>query len=185
MAGGLVLLNSGTLGPQMFLPLLSPFRVYPLIYLPMRPWETFSLLFCGKDNFFSRRIWSPRVRRFFVGLKTQRRAQERERGAARAAAEAKRAEAERKARADAQKVVAVWNARQAGVLPNYRCGHRGGAAVAFVRLPGLRPIRVSHLRTLDRHPGDAISGLIPSLSCRRCSPHAPFARLEMLMAERP
>ena len=43
-----------------------------------------------------------------------RRAQERARTAARAAAEAKRAEAERKAVADAQKVVAIWNARQAG-----------------------------------------------------------------------
>ena len=43
-----------------------------------------------------------------------RRAQERERAAARAAAEAKRAEAEREAVADAQKVVAIWNARQAG-----------------------------------------------------------------------
>jgi hypothetical protein len=42
-----------------------------------------------------------------------RRAQERERAAARAAAEAKRAEAERKATADAQKIVAIWNARQA------------------------------------------------------------------------
>jgi hypothetical protein len=41
------------------------------------------------------------------------------------------------------------------------------------------------LRTLDRHPGAAISSLIPSLSCRRCSPNAPFARLEMLTAERP
>jgi hypothetical protein len=41
------------------------------------------------------------------------------------------------------------------------------------------------LRTLDRHPGGAISGLIPSLSCRRCSPNAPFASLEMLTAERP
>jgi hypothetical protein len=43
-----------------------------------------------------------------------RRAQERERAAARAAAEAKRAEAERKAIVDAQKVVAILNARQAG-----------------------------------------------------------------------
>jgi hypothetical protein len=43
-----------------------------------------------------------------------RRAQERERAAARAAEAAKRAEAERKAVADAQKVVAIWNARQAG-----------------------------------------------------------------------
>jgi hypothetical protein len=43
-----------------------------------------------------------------------RRTQERERAAARAAEEAKRAEAERKAAAEAQKIVAIWNARQAG-----------------------------------------------------------------------
>jgi hypothetical protein len=43
-----------------------------------------------------------------------RRAQERERAAARAAAKAKRAEAEGRAIADAQEVVAVWNARQVG-----------------------------------------------------------------------
>jgi hypothetical protein len=40
-----------------------------------------------------------------------RRAQERERAAARAAAEAKRAEAERKALVDAQKIVVIFNAR--------------------------------------------------------------------------
>jgi len=39
------------------------------------------------------------------------------------------------------------------------------------------------LRTLDRHSGASISSLIPSVSCRRCSPNAPFARLEMLTAE--
>ena len=38
-----------------------------------------------------------------------RRAQERERAAAQAADEAKRAEAERKALVDAQKIVAIWN----------------------------------------------------------------------------
>jgi hypothetical protein len=43
-----------------------------------------------------------------------RRAQERERAAARAAEEAKRAEADRKAAAEAHKIVEIWNARQAG-----------------------------------------------------------------------
>jgi len=43
-----------------------------------------------------------------------RRARERERAATEAAAKAKRAEAERRAVAEAQKVVAIWNARQAG-----------------------------------------------------------------------
>ena len=43
-----------------------------------------------------------------------RRAQERAAAAARAAQEAKRAEAERKAIVDAQEIVAIWNGRQAG-----------------------------------------------------------------------
>jgi hypothetical protein len=30
-----------------------------------------------------------------------------------------------------------------------------------------------------------LSSLIPSASCRRCSPNAPFAKLEMLTVERP
>jgi hypothetical protein len=41
------------------------------------------------------------------------------------------------------------------------------------------------LRTLDRHPGGSISSITPSVSCRRCSPNVPFARLETLTAERP
>jgi hypothetical protein len=43
-----------------------------------------------------------------------RRARERERAAAEAAAKARRFEAERQAIADAQKIVAIWNARQVG-----------------------------------------------------------------------
>src|SRR5215471_6555602 len=41
------------------------------------------------------------------------------------------------------------------------------------------------VRTLDRHSGAAISSLILSVSCRRCSPNAAFARIEMLTAEHP
>jgi hypothetical protein len=33
------------------------------------------------------------------------------------------------------------------------------------------------LRMIDRHRGASIEGLIPMLSCRRCSPHAPFAKI--------
>ena len=43
-----------------------------------------------------------------------RRAQERERAAAEVAARAKRAEAEQKTVVEAQKIVALWKARQAG-----------------------------------------------------------------------
>jgi hypothetical protein len=39
--------------------------------------------------------------------------------------------------------------------------------------------------TLDRHPTASTSSLIPSLSGRRCSPHARFPNHETLTAERP
>ena len=116
-----------------------------------------------------------------------RRAQERERVAARAAAEAKRAEAERKAIAEAEKIVAIWNARQAGgralwFYPTIGAAIAAGLPWLSFSCPACGQFGSVDLRTLDRHPGAAISSLIPSVSCRRCSPNAPFARLEMLTA---
>jgi hypothetical protein len=118
------------------------------------------------------------------------RAQERERAAARAAAEAKCAEAERKAIAEAQKIVAIWNARQAGgralwFYPTIGAAIAAGVPWLTFSCPACQQLGAVDLRTLDRHPGASISSLIPSISCRRCSPNAPFARLEMLTAERP
>jgi hypothetical protein len=119
-----------------------------------------------------------------------RRAQERERVAARAAAEAKRAGAERKAIAEAEEIVAIWNARQAGgralwFYPTIGAAIAAGVPWLTFSCPACWQCGSVDLRTLDRHPGGAISGLIPSLFCRRCSPNGPFARLEMLTAERP
>jgi hypothetical protein len=119
-----------------------------------------------------------------------KRAQERERAAARAAAEAKRAEAERKAVADAQKVVAIWNARQAGgralwFYPTIGAAIAAGVPWLSFSCPACGQLGSVDLRTLDRHPAAPISSIIPSVSCRRCSPNAPFAKLEMLTAERP
>ena len=127
-------------------------------------------------------LWCP--------MGPNKRAQERERAAARAPAEAKRAEAERKAIAEAQKIVAIWNARQAGgralwFYPTIGAAIAAGLPWLTLSCPGCGQYASVDLRTLDRHPGGAISSLIPSLSCRRCSPNAPFARLEMLTAERP
>jgi hypothetical protein len=123
-------------------------------------------------------------------LGPNRRARERERAAARAAAEVKRAESERKAVAEAQKIVAIWNARQAGGRALWFYPTIGAAIAA--RLPWLtyscpacQQVGSVDLRTLDRHRGASISSLIPSVSCRRCSPNAPFAQLEMLTEERP
>jgi hypothetical protein len=119
-----------------------------------------------------------------------RRAQERERAAARAAAGAKRVEAEHKAIAEAEKVVAIWNARQAGgralwFYPTIGAAIAAGLPWLSFSCPACGQFGCVDLRTLDRHPGAAVSSLIPSVSCRRCSPNAPFARLEMLTAERP
>jgi len=40
------------------------------------------------------------------------------------------------------------------------------------------------LRKVDQHRGASITSLIPALSCRRCIPHAPFARLTGLEGTR-
>jgi predicted RNA-binding Zn-ribbon protein involved in translation (DUF1610 family) len=82
-----------------------------------------------------------------------------------------------------QKIVAIWNARQAGgravVLSNdWRCNRAAGLPWLSFSCPAC-----GQFGTLDL--GTSISSLIPSVSCRRCSPSAPLARLEMLTAERP
>ena len=64
-----------------------------------------------------------------------RRAQDRERAAAEAAAKAKRAEMERKAVTEAQKIVSIWNARQAGGRAMWFYPTIGAAIAA--RLPWL------------------------------------------------
>jgi hypothetical protein len=119
-----------------------------------------------------------------------RRAQERERAAAQAAEAAKRAEAEHKAIADAQKIVGIWNARQAGgralwFYPTIGAAIAAGFPWLTFSCPACCQVGSVDLRTLDRHPGASISSLIPTVPCRRCSPNAPFAKLQILTAERP
>ena len=82
----------------------------------------------------------------------------------------------RKAIADAQEIVAVWNVRHAGA--SFGCSDPGQHLLAARARRAGKPVR-STCATLDRHPSAAISSLISSVSCRRCSPNAPFARLEM------
>jgi hypothetical protein len=73
------------------------------------------------------------------------------------------------------------------VVLSHDRGRRCNAGLPWLTFscPACGQVGSVDLRALDRHPGAAISGLIPSLSCRRCSPNAHFARLEMLTAERP
>ena len=85
---------------------------------------------------------------------------------------AKRAEAERKAIADTQKIVEIWNARQAGggalwFYPTIGAAIAAGLPWLTFYCPVCGHSGSFDLRTLDRHPGAPISNLISSVSCRR------------------
>ena len=93
--------------------------------------------------------------------------------------QAKRSEAERNTIADAQKIVAIWNARQAGGRGLWFYSTIGAVVAAGLpwlsfSYPACGQFGSVDLRTLDRHPGASISSLIPSASYRRCSPNAPY-----------
>ena len=104
----------------------------------------------------------------------------------------RKTEAEKQARArraldtqileDALRLVAAWNERQAGRMPMLFSPTIGGAITArhwylWVRCPACRTTTAIDLREIDRHRDAGITSLIPSLSCRSCRPHAPFAEL--------
>ena len=107
----------------------------------------------------------------------------------RAAVAAKEAEARRalgpQILADAEHLIATWNARQEAHMPML-FSPTIGAAIAtrhwflWIRCPACRTTNAIDLRTLDRHHDAAITSLIPWLSCRSCRPHAPFAELVRL-----
>ena len=86
---------------------------------------------------------------------------------------------------DAERLIAVWNERQALRAPMIFSPTIGAAIRAsywflWVSCPACRTINAIDLRGLDRHPDAAVSSLIPALSCRSCRPNAPFAELVRL-----
>ena len=108
-----------------------------------------------------------------------RRAEAAEKGAA-----AKRA-TEAQVLEDASRLVAAWNERQAKRMPmlfppTIGCALKARHWFLWVCCPACRTTQAVDLRTLDRHPWSALTGLIPALSCRSCWPHAPFAELVCL-----
>jgi hypothetical protein len=87
-----------------------------------------------------------------------------------------------KAAREAKRVVGVWNARHAANRDLWFYPTIGAAIAAecpWLRFycPACRQIGEVDLRKLDRHRGATIESLIPALSCRRCSPNPPFAKL--------
>jgi hypothetical protein len=86
---------------------------------------------------------------------------------------------------DAGRLVGAWNERQEKRMPmlfspTIGCALKARHWYLWVRCPACRSTQTVDLRTLDRHPWSALTGLIPALSCRSCRPHAPFAELVRL-----
>ncbi|MGC2076314.1 MAG: hypothetical protein WA728_09855 [Xanthobacteraceae bacterium] len=74
---------------------------------------------------------------------------------------------------DAERLIAVWNERQAKRMPIIFPPTIGAAITArywllWVRCPACRTINAIDLWTLDRHHDVAVTSLIPALSCRSC-----------------
>ena len=83
---------------------------------------------------------------------------------------------------DAERLIDVWNERQAKRMPLLYSPTIGAAITARywflgVRCPACRTTQALDLRTLDRHRDAAVTSLIPALSCRSCRPNAPFAEI--------
>jgi hypothetical protein len=83
---------------------------------------------------------------------------------------------------DADRLIAVWNGRQAKRMPMLFSPTIGAAITAGywflrARCPACRTTGDVDLRALDWHRGAAVTALTPALSCRSCRPNAPCAEL--------
>ena len=87
-------------------------------------------------------------------------------------------------RSRAQKVVDIWNAR--GFLlyyPTFHTALRTGHRWLTFQCPACQQVGEVDLSRLDYHPAASISAVIPRLSCTRCCPNPPHARLLRLNRE--
>jgi hypothetical protein len=64
--------------------------------------------------------------------------------------------------------------------PTIEAAITAGYWFLWARCPACRITGDVDLRTLDWHHGAAVTALTPVLSCRSCSPNAPFAELVCL-----
>ncbi len=81
-------------------------------------------------------------------------------------------------RTRAEKVVDIWNARsQMLFYPTFATAlHSDHRWLTFL-CPACRQVGEIDLAQFDYHPDASISALIPKLSCTRCCPNPPHARL--------
>jgi hypothetical protein len=90
----------------------------------------------------------------------------------------------------AGQVVEIWNGRLAGGLelfftPTIRAAIASRHPILSFYCPACEITGEIDLRKVDRHRSTPITSLVPSLSCQRCGPNAPFARLTGLRPDRP
>jgi hypothetical protein len=82
----------------------------------------------------------------------------------------------------AARLIDLWDARRARgaeslFAPTIGAAIRAGRPWLSCYCPGCGVVGQIDLRTVDRHRGATVESLIPELSCTRCSPHPPFAKL--------
>jgi hypothetical protein len=90
--------------------------------------------------------------------------------------------------AEAGNVVEVWNSRLAAgrellFTPTIRAAIMARTPMLTFSCPACLVTGTTDLRKLDRHPQTPVTSLIPSLSCRRCRPNPPFAKLTGLQRD--
>ena len=99
----------------------------------------------------------------------------------------RRAPVERAESRTAARLIDLWEARrQRGAeplfTPSIGAAVRAGRPWLAFCCPGCGVAGEIDLGRVVRHPGASIESLIPDLSCTRCSPHPPFAKLIGLAA---
>jgi len=87
----------------------------------------------------------------------------------------------------AARVLSLWDARRERGGPLLFVPTIGACIVAerpflTFHCPACQVYGRVDLRTLDRHPETPVTSLVPSLSCQRCTPNPPFAKLDGLAA---
>ena len=87
-----------------------------------------------------------------------------------------------KSEREAKLVVATWNVRiirhsTVWFFPTIRAALIARRFYPGCLCPGCGQRDSVDLRRVNRHPDASLESLIPMLSCQRCSPNPPFARL--------
>jgi hypothetical protein len=95
----------------------------------------------------------------------------------------RQAELDEANRTYAGRIVDLWNARvsrrdrRPSMFPTIDTAITAGTPFLTSVCPGCGQETETDLRQVDRHPHATIATLIEVLSCSRCIPNAPFARL--------